>query len=468
MNAVVKQPPILSGWLTAGAERFSVRAAYASRYSVWVEGDGREIGSEIENLELALEDRLIQIGPCKILPTPREGGGARRLVAVQKIHDFEKLYFHSKVDTLESAAVNLSLVFGYKNRIDPAFRNYVSDLTYDLNVYLNVFDQMDAEFANEPPEVREAIQLGIISNVGQDLRRYMERQKGLLDRAVDGFTAEEHEHHGFYFRRQLWNILLRAPLTARTNLKPRGYNGDSEMMRMIYLDDYAGDSTFGKIMHKFWVDLPAAQAVRNRRQEVAGMLHRFIAESSLPASEKLRVLSVACGPAFEVADILKTPGDCARIHFSLFDQDQQALLEASGLVSEIEKSLRTEVSVDFIRESVRTMLVTRALQERWGQFHFIYSMGLFDYLTAPVAVAVIGKLYQLLMPGGEMVVGNFYVVNPSRYYMEYWGDWKIIYRTEEDLVHLVDNLPGAEASVTFDETRIQMLLHVRKRDGHGQ
>ena len=122
------------------------------------------------------------------------------------------------------------------------------------------------------------------------------------------------------------------------------------------------------------------------------------------------------------------------MHFSLFDQDQQALLEAAGLVSEIEKSLQTEISVDFIKESVRTMLVTRALQERWGQFHFIYSMGLFDYLTAPVAAAVLKKLYQLLTPGGEMVIGNFFVENPSRYYMEYWHDWKIIYRTEEDFL----------------------------------
>jgi len=151
-----------------------------------------------------------------------------------------------------------------------------------------------------------------------------------------------------------------------------------------------------------------------------------------------------------------------RMHFSLFDQDQQALLEAAGLVSDMEKSLKSEISADFIRESVRTMLVTRALQERWGQFHFIYSMGLFDYLTAPVATAVIRKLYQLLTPGGEMVIGNFHVVNPSRFFMEYWLDWKIIYRTEEDFLRLVEGLSGAEVSVRYDATRIQMLLHVRK------
>lgn len=455
------QPPVLQGWLTAGRMRITVQAAYASRYSVWVEGNGEQLGPEIENLEISLNDKLIQIGACRVLPG-KNGEHARRLVAVGKTHDFEKLFFHSKVETLESAGVNLALIFGYKNSIDPAFRNFVSDLTYDLNVYLNVLDQMDADCANEPPDVREVIQQSIISSVGRELRDYMEKQNAQLDRVVSGFSEKEHEHHGFYFRRQLWNILLRAPIMARTNLKPRGYNGDSEMMRMIYLDNHQGDSTFGKVMHKFSVDQQAAQAVRNRRHEVAGMLHRFIEKSPLPESQKLRVLSVACGPAFEVRDILRTPQDCARMHFSLFDQDQQALLEAAGLVSDIESALHTEISADFIRESVRTMLVTRALQERWGQFHFIYSMGLFDYLTAPVATAVLRKLYQLLTPGGEMAIGNFYVVNPSRFYMEYWHDWKIIYRTEDDFTRLVDNLPGAEVSVEYDATRIQMMLHVRK------
>ena len=464
---MAQQPPVLQGWLTTPTQKITVQAAYASRYSLWVEGNGQPLGTEVENLELAMEDKLIQVGPCRVIPAAREAGQARRLVAVNKLHDFEKLFFHAKVETLESAALNLSLILGYKDSIDPAFRNYVSDLTYDLNVYLNLLDQMDAECLNEPPEVLDIVQGSIIRNVGKDLYEYMRRQTAQLERVVNGFSEKEHEHHGFYFRRQLWNILLRAPIMARTNLKPRGYNGDSEMMRMVYMHDYQGGSTFGKILHRFSVDQPAAQAVRNRRLLVADLLHRFTEASGFGTSEKLRILSVACGPAFEVRDILRTPEDCARLHFSFFDQDQHALLEAAGLVSDIEKALHADISADFIRESVRTMLVTRALQERWGQFHFIYSMGLFDYLTAPVATAVIRKLFQLLTPGGEMVIGNFYVVNPSRFYMEYWHDWKIIYRTEDDFCQLVD-VPGAEVSVRFDETRIQMLLHIRKKGGNGR
>jgi extracellular factor (EF) 3-hydroxypalmitic acid methyl ester biosynthesis protein len=452
--------PFYDGWLILDGEKVPIKARYASRYSLWVQMAPAAEVSEAETCVLCVDDKQFDIGRCRLLYSV--DGQMPRLVPVVRIHDFEKLFFHAKIDTLETASLNLSLVLGYKENISPAFRSYVSDLTYDLNVYGLQLDQIDAESRDETPAVREVILASIIGRVGQDLNAYLDRQREELTRIVAGYTQNEHEHHGFYFRRQLWNILLRAPIMARTNLKPRGYNGDSEMMRMIYLNEYLGDSTFGKILHKYSVTQAAAQAVRNRRGEVADLLHAFAVRHLASSSEKLKVLSVACGPAFEVREILRTPDDCARMHFSLFDQDQQALLEAASLVSEIEKSLQREISVDFIKESVRTMLVTRGLQERWGQFHFIYSMGLFDYLTAPVAAAVLKKLYQLLTPGGEMAIGNFYIDNPSRYFMEYWHDWKIIYRTEEDFLRIAEDLPGAETRVRFDQTGIQMLLHVKK------
>ena len=455
--------PVYEGWLMSGGVTVPITARYASRYSVWVEPDGATVEAEVENCTLRVGERLLEIGPCRILTEQHEDGERRRLVAVSRIHDFEKLFFHGKVDTLEAASLNLSLVLGYKKSIDPAFRAFVSDLTYDLNVYGHQLDQIDAESRDESPPVREIILQSIVQRVGAEMNDYLDGQCRELSRIVEGYSQDEHEHHGFYFRRQLWNILLRAPIMARTNLKPRGYNGDSEMMRMIYLNEYQGDTTFGKILHKYSVGQAGAQAVRNRRGEVAELLHRHAVTHALASTERLKILSVACGPAFEIREILRTREDCARMHFSLFDQDQLALLEAASLVGEIETSLQTEISVDFIKESVRTMLVTRGLKDRWGQFDFIYSMGLFDYLTAPVAAAVLGKLYQLLTPGGEMAVGNFAVGNPSRYYMEYWHDWKIIHRTEEDFLQMAQGLAGAEVSVRYDQTRIQMLLHVRKQ-----
>ena len=179
----------------------------------------------------------------------------------------------------------------------------------------------------------------------------------------------------------------------------------------------------------------------------------------------MNVLSVACGPAFEVQDILKTKEDCKKFHFFLLDQDRNALLEASELIDKIEKSVKAKASVTYLNNSVRTMLALPRMEKKWGAtaFRFIYSLGLFDYLTPPVAQAVIRNLFQLLEPGGEMVVGNFHVMNPSKHYMEYWLDWVLYHRTEDDFLNMMHDVPNAESKVIFEETKSQMFLHVKKQ-----
>src|SRR6185369_15852802 len=119
------------------------------------------------------------------------------------------------------------------------------------------------------------------------------------------------------------------------------------------------------------------------------------------------------------------------------------------------------IRVRYISDSVRTMLRKGDLTERLGgKYHFIYSLGLFDYLTPPVARVVLRKLFQLLVPGGSVVVGNYHVQNPTRYYMEYWMDWVLYYRTEDELSGLAEGLEGANMTLSFEETKCQMFLQL--------
>ena len=204
----------------------------------------------------------------------------------------------------------------------------------------------------------------------------------------------------YYFRKQLWNYILSCPFTARATLKPRGYAGDSELMRMVYLNDYQGDSTFSKITHKHAVEHTAAQSVRYRKTLITQMLQKSKKRIlSLPSPDKFKVLSVGCGPASELEQILKSPQDCANFQFTLFDQDSVALSEAADVASEIEKKLGVAPAVEYAQGSVRLMLFSRKIKQKWGQFHFIYSMGLFDYLNSRVATAVLDRLYRLLETG---------------------------------------------------------------------
>ncbi|MBW1934732.1 MAG: ATP-binding protein [Deltaproteobacteria bacterium] len=350
----------------------------------------------------------------------------------------------------------------YIERVKPVFKEYTANLLYDLNVYKSFFDELDAEYSSEPKHVRSYIQKTIIETEGRKFMRFLDNKLEELEQIVSGFTREEHECHGFYFRKQLWNIICCSPIMKRTNLKPRGYAGDSEMMRMIYLNQYQGESTFSKLMHKHPLEAVAAQAVRQRRKVIAQKLREMQNAPVTSSSQKLKALSVASGPAFELRDILSSPQDCGKYHFALLDQDSAALQEAALLVNRLERELGAKVSVDYLNASVRTVLARRELLKEWGQFDFVYSMGLFDYLTPPVATAVLTRLYSLVKPGGWMLVGNFHVSNPSKYYMAYWNDWVIYHRTEEEFLDLLKKIPSVQAYISFEETGSQMFLHVKK------
>ena len=147
----------------------------------------------------------------------------------------------------------------------------------------------------------------------------------------------------------------------------------------------------------------------------------------------------------------------------LLDQDSLALSEASRLIDEIKRKFDQDIEADFLEYSVRTMLFSRDLKEKLGKFHFIYSLGLFDYFSAPVAKAIIEKLYQLLAPGGRMIIGNFHVSNSSRFYMEYWCDWFLFHRTEDEFVNLIRDCSAAEVSIFFEDTGSQMFLDIHKQ-----
>ncbi len=456
----------INAFLENGSSRIPVCVRYGSKYSLLIRSLEHPIfayGSDSFNLIIQNNGNRRELGPCRIVSEPHDDEYSGHLIFLSDVYDMHSLLFEDKVVKLQGAFCDLPAILERKDNIRQSFKEYTANLTYDLTVYQNLFDHIDSKYQEEPEAIRDSIQKALIKTEGQKFKRFLDEKLNELEFLVADFSQEEHQRHGFYFRKQLWNFLLCSPLMARTNLKPRGYSGDSEIMRMIYLNDYQGESTFSKLLNKHGVEHTAAQSVRNRVALIVQKLLNFQKSPNKFSIDKLKILSLGCGPAFEIREILRSSNDCNKYHFALLDQDPIALSEAARLIQDIEYKLNTKTDVDYIQGSVRTMIFSKSLEQKWGQFHFIYSMGLFDYLTNPVASAVIKKIYQLLKPGGEMVVGNFHVSNPSKYYMEYWCDWVLYLRTEEEFRDLIGDDSSANVSVVFENTGSQMFLHIKKQ-----
>jgi SAM-dependent methyltransferase len=243
-----------------------------------------------------------------------------------------------------------------------------------------------------------------------------------------------------FFREQLKELIYQSSFAHRSVAKPLGYSGDFEMMNIIYRNEPAGDSLFGKCLHAYWLNHPEAKAVRNRSRYLHGVLLRVIREG---AGAPLRIGSIACGPSREVQMIIESSEaqglDLSNCTFYLLDQDVNALKHAHEKIGEIVRGTNSPVKLNFINKAIRNVIV-RGWEE--GDFDLLYSAGLFDYFSDPVARMAAKTLFDRVKPGGRLIIGNFNLTTPNQFTMRLALDWSLIYRSIEDLTRLFGDLGG--------------------------
>lgn len=373
--------------------------------------------------------------------------------------DMDFLFEKQSLALQEDERKRISMHFSMQEEIHPNFISFVSRFVYGLSLYKISLDDLDQKFLEEPEQLKEVLFSSITEGVGQDFYNFLSSSIEELKLITKSFSKLENERHGFYLRKSIWNFLMESEFIKRTNIKPRGYAGDSVMMEMLYNHEYLGKSSFGKIFHKHPCDTKAADAVRNRRS----LINEFISEQIEKLNkEEVKILSVACGPAWEIHDFLLNSPYNRRVSFYLLDQDYDALEEAKTNISKIPDG-GNPYKVNYIKESVRTLLRSSSEQIFLGQFDFIYSMGLYDYLTDSVATALTHKLFSVLNSSGMMILGNYHKENETRKYMEYLMDWVLYYREEESLLELIEGVANLNSSsVHFDNSGTQMFLKATK------
>jgi extracellular factor (EF) 3-hydroxypalmitic acid methyl ester biosynthesis protein len=458
--------PRRTGRAEHGGRTLRLAVHWASRLSLRIEIEGGVAlpsGTIFESLEVDLERGPVRLGRCRFTA---DGGAARDtcgiLVFLDDVYDCRALIDDGKYMDLRGFFQNLPLVMGQRERIRPEFKEYCSALSYDLSVHKRFFDEQDRIIAGEPDDVAHVARDVLLRTEGRRFMGFLDEKLVELERLVRGFTAEEHERHGFYLRRLIWPYLMAGEFLRRSNLKPRGYSGDAEMMLMAYDNAYVGSYVFNQLMHKHGVETLAAEAVRSRRKLVPRVLRDVLARFPGLGPRAFHFLSLASGPASELEEVVAEAGDAERFSVTLLDQDPFALDLARETVRRLEVARGAHLSVRYVQDSVRTMLRTRDLGRTLGRHHLVYSMGLFDYLSTPVARAILTRVWETVLPGGTLLIGNFHARTPTRVHMAYWGDWSLCYRTEESFRSLADQLEVASSHIEFDHTGCQMFLRLEK------
>lgn len=178
----------------------------------------------------------------------------------------------------------------------------------------------------------------------------------------------------------------------------------------------------------FWVGMMNAQAVRNR----LNLVKRIIGDNLPPAGQEFRILSVASGSAQGIIESLAELKKRGRLAEALLvDIDNEALehslklAQDSGVADQI-ACLQKNV-FGFLR-------LEKTLKDCQG-FHLIEIVGFLEYVSDKMAVALIGSLRSLLLPGGVLVASSV-SNNPERWFLHWVIDWRMNYRAPKRLLQL--------------------------------
>ncbi|MDH4198981.1 MAG: class I SAM-dependent methyltransferase [Spirochaetia bacterium] len=439
--------------------------AFASKSSLLFKhrsGAFPENAQSFTSIEIQLKHNKVQLGQCSFITPPPNAYFDGRLIFTNEVYDIGELFSEEKVVNLNTYFSTLPFILQQKTKVNAKFKDYTSGLNYDLNAYKSFFDRIYLDYCGEEAEIYEKIENIIYQKEGKKFFSFLNEKLAELENLTKNYTPAEHQTHAYYLRRQFWSFITMSKILYRTNTKPRGYPGDSATLNLIYDNEYVGDNIFSRLLHKHPLEAPAAAAVRNRKTFIADQINELHSKLRPSNKTKLEILSIACGPVRELEELLRSPEDFDRYSFTFLDQDNNALLDAKETINRIEQKFSKKVHYIFHMESVRTIMRVAHPENGIGKFDFIYSMGLYDYLADRMAKRLTEHLYQMLKPGGHLTIGNYHINNPSRTYMEYWLDWVLCYRNEEEFLALSKDLENSTCTLEFEPTRSQMFTIIQR------
>ena len=348
-------------------------------------------------------------------------------------------------------------------RIDRDYKVAVADLQTFLSALRLWLERVELNFQSAHAVDRAKLELeiaqGLCRRVTPSLSSMFERFEAVANKIEPDLQAV----HRTFGQRQLHPHLLCAPFIYRTYAKPLGYAGDYEMMNMIIRNGLEGGSLYAKLVNAYLLDQAPAHAVRNRVkflcEKIRGETLRCIREG-----HKARIYSIACGPAREAEDFIRESPLADDVEFRLLDFNEETLKYTSSRLDQAKKEHNRGTPVKIIKNSVQSLLKASAKdQASEKKFDLIYCSGLYDYLNDRIIKALNTYLYDLLNPGGLLVVGNFATNNPIQKIMEHALEWFLIYRNRKDLDSLAPSQANPEDCVVNAEpSGTNFFLEVRK------
>lgn len=249
--------------------------------------------------------------------------------------------------------------------------------------------------------------------------------------ALDCFIEQVPETVVKDFNASLTERYLQETIHGHALRKPFGYAGDFLIIDKIYTGHQSDHAEYGK-WDAYFHRHAATKAVRNRKDYFKQNLKRILRGNQ---GQPTSLLNLASGPARDLAELYQSI-DPQLLKTTCIDLDAHAIEYAKQL------NKPWLGQIEFIHRNIFKFRPE-------NNFDVVWSAGLFDYFDDATFVAILRRIRTWANPGGEIIIGNFSEENPSRRYMETFGEWYLHHRSPEKLI-------GIAMQAGFKRTEIQV------------
>lgn len=245
------------------------------------------------------------------------------------------------------------------------------------------------------------------------------------------------------FINRIRKIFVRGVYIDWSLRKPFGYAGDYKIIDDIYQNNPSTNG-FDRLFDNYFQMSAISVAVRNRKEDLKRFAFNFI--NSRP-NHQLKIMDLAAGPCRDVKEIFSADNISNKnIIFDCYDNEDKAIEFAKTLLARFH-------NVNFFKENALRIAFRKNINSIIDKkYDLIYSAGLFDYFSERIAVRIIHNLKKILNHNGIIFISNVRdkYSNPSVHFMEWVGDWNLVYRDDEEFKKIF-----IEAGFKQDELEIQ-------------
>lgn len=270
---------------------------------------------------------------------------------------------------------------------------------------------------------------------------------------VEDTTGDERESRLTEARKELFALAGGSRLVERMRSRPTGSAAGYRFFNHIYRNLPSGDDVAGLLTDAWLLTRPFAEAIRERRSQVSERLGHEALLRARP-DQIFRILSLGCGPARSLADILEEPGMADKISVTCVDDDQEALVQANNLL----KSRAPRGDITF------RLCAPGSLQpdaDGYGGYDVVASLYAADHADVSQLGRMLFVSHRWLHAHGHLDLVVFGDAVPDWLLLEALFDWRPWHPTARDLLDVAARSAFGHSKVTVTSSPSGLNLFLR-------